>query len=88
MELKLTGLTALVTGASRGIGFAVAQGHHHQCHWRGGGKAAPGLHRRHDRECGPDGIYPYAGRKSSRRQASVLIDLDAFNIQQNGKGNP
>ena len=25
MELKLTGLTALVTGASRGIGFAVAQ---------------------------------------------------------------
>ena len=25
MELKLTGLTALVTGASRGIGYAVAQ---------------------------------------------------------------
>ena len=25
MDLKLTGLTALVTGASRGIGYAVAQ---------------------------------------------------------------
>lgn len=26
MDLKLAGLTALVTGASRGIGFAIAQG--------------------------------------------------------------